>query len=76
MCITLDNQVRMHKISPFRLVPLSLPLTQNAKLALNPISVPSNAGGNVMDLLKASNAHSPLTVEEKKHQLSRIATSN
>ena len=76
MYFTLDNQVRMHKTSPFRLVPLSLPQTQNAKLAPNPISVPSNAGGNLMDLSMASSARSPLTVEEKKHWLSIIATSN
>ena len=53
MCITLDNQARIaqnYAIQP------SLPLTQNAEPAPNPISAPSNGGGDPMDLSKASSA--------------------
>ena len=39
ICITLNNQARMHNTMPSRLIPLSLPLTQNAKPAVNPISL-------------------------------------
>ena len=73
MCITLDNQARMRKNTPSRLVPLSLPLTQNAEPAPNPISAPSSGGGDPMDLSKASSACGPLTAEEKKHRLSIIS---
>ena len=42
-----------------------LDAAENAK----PVPNPSNGGGNLMDLSKASSARGPLTVEEKKHRL-------